>query len=295
MVWCSYSGVQCDCVAVLVLPAAPLVSVGTQDDTLTANDESGFLGSAEPPTMMEDALRWSLFEPSHLQSMMDRESLARSIRPPIMAGQEGVEGGQTVAPPQPTPTPVTSAGKVSPHEDSPVALPSASTARSSFLSEGSLVHSGHQRPVALGEKEGEWGGPQPGVTKVASEGYFSAPEASHEAMTAPLASLGLDPALTRESRLVEEDPNHSTSSSTPSASVTGEPPTVPLGLPVAQNVLEQLAQLHPSVGGEGRESSDTMSSISSEGSFHFEDTQQTRFNPFDSGMVRVCCELSLTV
>lgn len=224
--------------------------------------------------------------------MMDRDNMARSIRPPIMAGQEGVEGGQTAVPPQPSSdsVSVSSAGKGSPHEDSPVVLPSASTARSSFLSGGSLVHSGHQRPVALGEKEGEWGGmPQPRVAKVVSEGYFSAPEGSHEVMTIPPAPLRPDPALMQD-RQQEDGPQHpsSSSSSLSPPAVAGDPLAVSLGLPEAQNVLEQLAQLHPTGGGEGRESSDTMSAISSESSFNFEDTQQPHLHPFDSGAVSVC-------
>lgn len=285
--WCC--SVYC-VVPVYAPPAVPLPSVGAPEDTL-ATSESSFLGSVDPPSMMEDTPRWSLFEPSQLQPMMDRDSMARSIRPPIMAGQEGVEGGQAV-PPQPNSASVSSAAKGSPHEDSPVVLPSASTARSSFLSRGSLVHSDHQRPVALGEKEGEWdGAPQPGVAKVASEGYFSAPEGSHDMMTMPPVPLGLDPALTRESQL-EDGPRHSSSSSSSISvsppTVAGDPSTVSLGLPEAQNVLEQLAQLHPTGGREGRESSDTLSAISSEGSVNFEDTQQPHFNPFDSGTVCVC-------
>ena len=240
--------------------------------------------------MAEDALRRELYG-GQLQSLMDRDSLARSIRPPIMAGQEGVEGGQTIVPPLPSadPASVSSAGTGSPREDPPVVLPSASTARSSFLSGGSLVHSGHQRPVAVGEKEGEFGGtpPQPGVAKAASEGYFSAAEGSHEVMTVPPLPLGLDPALTQESQL-EEGPRHSSSSSMSPPPMAGDVLTVSSGLPEAQNVLEQLAQLHPSWGEEGRESSESMSAISSEGSLNFEDTQQPRFNPFDSGAVCGC-------
>ncbi len=58
--------------------------VGAGDATLIADELE--------PSLMREADEFSRFEPTHLASMLNRDSLLRSVRPPVTAGQDSTSG-----------------------------------------------------------------------------------------------------------------------------------------------------------------------------------------------------------
>ena len=208
--------------------------------------------------------------------MLERESV---LRPPIVAGQD-VSETRTVGPAlqvggapdiNTSQTPLEG-------ETVPVTLPSASSARSCFLSGGSLIHSDHKRPVVLGEKEGEQTSTHVPLVKSASEGYFSTP-------VTPKESQELIAKLNSEPRTREDHQQPLLERKNGGDEEKNDFQLTSLSLPEAENVIEQLASLYPpgAKGLEGRDSaSSTVSDLSSEESLDFGVSQA--FNPFDGGV-----------
>lgn len=155
------------------------------------------IGDEVEPTVMGEADEFSQFEPTHLASMLNRDSLL-TIRPPVTAGQES-------SPKQPAPTtPTTTAAQPQvPLSSSVVATFPASVDRNDVL-HGDLKMSEQVRPVAEGftdrdEHSGDrlvesssqtsdglaGRGKLSEMQPIASEGYFSTGQASEMSIGDP--------------------------------------------------------------------------------------------------------------
>ena len=257
-------------------------------------EDNSLIVNTDPPSLMNEVLQMSHLDATLMQSLLDRESLTR---PPIVAGQEESEGAPKGLASDPTPS---VSGSTSTQEPPPNSLPSASTIRSSFLSAGKLLLTEHQRPVVLGEKDGEEVVPKDGgdtppgdggemlpkskgkwpmkyksaddltsagrssLPKLTSEGYFSdtvSPQASRELLN---NTNGQDKDVVRRMKMDLQ-----------SSSTT---------IPEASDVVAQLALMHPTPADRCSTTSSCSSSMveqSSDGSIEFSASQPS--NPFGAG------------
>ena len=169
--------------------------MGGRDDLVCEDGEpvdTTLIGDEVEPTLMREADEFSQFEPTHLASLLDRDSLLMSMRPPVTTGQESNTQ-------QPSP-PATSAAQV-PLSASMVATFSASVDRDDVL-HGDLKVSEQVRPVAEGFTECDehhdeilaessretHAGRTTRVQPMSSEEYFSVGQGSELSIGDPLVS-----------------------------------------------------------------------------------------------------------
>lgn len=69
----------------------PDMDRGEEEEELA---DATLIGDEVEPSVMREADEFSQFEPTHLASMLNRESFLRSIRPPVTAGQESTTTSQ---------------------------------------------------------------------------------------------------------------------------------------------------------------------------------------------------------
>ena len=148
------------------------------------------IGDEVEPTLMREADEFSQFEPTHLASLLDRDSLLMGMRPPVTTGQES--NPRQLSPPTAT------AAQVPP---SMVATFPASVDRNDVL-HGDLKVSEQVRPVAEGFTECDehhdeilaessresHAGRAARVQSIPSEEYFSVGQGSELSIGDPLVS-----------------------------------------------------------------------------------------------------------
>ena len=169
--------------------------MGGRDDMVCEDGEpvdTTLIGDEVEPTLMREADEFSQFEPTHLASLLDRDSLLMSMRPPVTTGQES--NTQQLSPP------ATSAAQV-PLSASMVATFPASVDRNDVL-RGDLKVSEQVRPVAEGFTECDehhdeilaessresHAGRTTRVQPMSSEEYFSVGQGSELSIGDPLVS-----------------------------------------------------------------------------------------------------------
>ena len=154
--------------------------------------DTTLIGDEVEPTLMREADEFSQFEPTHLASLLDRDSLLMGMRPPVTTGQESN--------PWPLSPPTTMATQVPPSAGMVATFP-ASVDRNDVL-HGDLKVSEQVRPVAEGFTECDehhdeilaessresHTGRTARVRSIPSEEYFSVGQGSELSIGDPLVS-----------------------------------------------------------------------------------------------------------
>ena len=150
--------------------------------------DTTLIGDEVEPTLMREADEFSQFEPTHLASLLDRDSLLMGMRPPVTTGQESN--------PWPLSPPTTMATQVPPSAGMVATFP-ASVDRNDVL-HGDLKVSEQVRPVAEGFTECDEHHDEilakssreshTGVRSIPSEEYFSVGQGSELSIGDPLVS-----------------------------------------------------------------------------------------------------------
>ena len=154
--------------------------------------DTTLIGDEVEPTLMREADEFSQFEPTHLASLLDRDSLLMGMRPPVTTGQESN--------PRQLSPPTTMATQVPPSAGMVATFP-ASVDRNDVL-HGDLKVSEQVRPVAEGFTECDehhdeilaessresHTGRTARVRSIPSEEYFSVGQGSELSIGDPLVS-----------------------------------------------------------------------------------------------------------